>query len=233
MQLSVVIPCFNEARRLGPALERIARHLRERGIEHEIIVVDDGSTDGTRSVAAGFPSVALTSARGNRGKGYSVREGVLRARGDLVLVTDADLSTPIEELDRFLVLAETFDIVIGSRAMPDSLVTTTWYRRLLGRTGHALIVLCAVRGIRDTQCGFKLYRQAAARALFSRQTLERFGFDFEILHLAQRAGMRIREEPVRWVNSPQSHVRWYDYPRTLLELARVAWNRHRGDYEDP
>jgi len=229
----VVIPCFNEAACLGSTLERIITHLRDHRIEHEIIVVDDGSTDGTRGVAATFPSVVISPARPNRGKGYSVREGVLAARGNLVLITDADLSTPITALDRFLVLAKTFDVIVGSRAMPGAEVTTTWYRRVLGRVGHKFIALCAVRGIRDTQCGFKLYRQRAAHALFSRQTLDRFGFDFEILHLAQRTGLRIREEPVPWVNSPHSHVRWHDYLRTLVELARVTWNRFRGVYDRP
>ncbi len=228
--LSVVIPCFNEEGRLGRTLERIRDHLAGRQIDHEIIVVDDGSTDGTRRVAAAFPTVRLTSIRANRGKGFSVRQGMLLAQGDLVLMTDADLSTPIEELDRFLRLVETADVVIGSRALPGAAVQTVWYRKLLGRLGHLMIAALAVRGITDTQCGFKLFRREAVAKVFPKQTLERYGFDFEVLFLAQRQGLRIHEEPVRWVNDPLSKVRWRDYPGTLAEVLHVAWNRVRGDY---
>ena len=230
MLLSVVIPCFNEEGRLGRTLERIREYLSRGQIDHEIIVVDDGSTDGTRDVAAAFPAVRLTPVRGNRGKGFSVREGMLHARGDLALMTDADLSTPIEELDRFLRLIETADVVIGSRALPGAEVKTVWYRKLFGRIGHLMIASVTVQGIQDTQCGFKLFRGETVRRIFPKQTLERFGFDFEVLFLAQRDGLRIHEEPVRWVNDPLTKVRWHDYPRTLGELLRVAWNRVRGAY---
>jgi dolichyl-phosphate beta-glucosyltransferase len=230
MMLSVVIPCFNEERRLGRTLERIRDHLDRGRTHYEIIVVDDGSTDGTREVALTLPAVRLTPIRGNRGKGFSVREGMLLARGDLVLMTDADLSTPIEELDRFLRLIRTADVVIGSRALPGAEVSTVWYRKLLGRLGHLMIAGVTVRGIRDTQCGFKLFRRGAVRRIFPEQTLDRFGFDFEILFLAQRDGLRIHEEPVRWVNDPLTKVRWQDYPGTMRELLRVGWNRLRGAY---
>lgn len=228
--LSVVIPCFNEEGRLGRTLERIRDHLDRGHAHYEIIVVDDGSTDRTREVALTFPPVRITPIRSNRGKGFSVREGMLLARGDLILMTDADLSTPIEELDRFLRLIQTADIVIGSRALPGAEVNTVWYRKLLGRLSHLMIAAVTVRGIRDTQCGFKLFRREVARRIFSEQTLERFGFDFEVLFLAQRDGFRIHEEPVRWVNDPFTKVRWQDYPRTLGELLRVGWNRLRGTY---
>lgn len=231
MKLSVVIPCYNEGQRLASTLYRIAEHLRRRGIDHETIVVDDGSTDQTRSVATAFTSVRITPPRPNRGKGSSVRQGVLMSCADLVLVTDADLSTPIEEIDHFLGVIGSCDLVIGSRVLPGATVSTAWYRHLLGRVGHVLISLCAVRGLGDTQCGFKLYRRSAAEQLFKRLTLHRFGFDFEILHLAQWSGLTIREEPVKWVNSAPSQVRWYDYPRTLIELGRVVVNRLRGSYD--
>jgi dolichyl-phosphate beta-glucosyltransferase len=145
-------------------------------------------------------------------------------------MTDADLSTPIEELDRFLRLIETADVVIGSRALPGAEVETVWHRKLLGRIGHLMIASVTVRGIQDTQCGFKLFRREAVRRIFPKQTLERFGFDFEVLFLVQRDGLRIHEEPVRWVNDPLTKVRWQDYPRTLGELLRVGWNRVRGAY---
>jgi dolichyl-phosphate beta-glucosyltransferase len=228
--LSVVVPCFNEEGRLGHTLERIRDHLGRAKTDHEIIVVDDGSTDRTREVALSFPAVRLTPIRGNRGKGYSVREGMLLARGDPVLMTDADLSTPIEELDRFLRLIETADVVIASRALPGAAVQTVWYRKLLGRLGHLIIASVTVRGLKDTQCGFKLFRREAVRQIFPKQTLEGFGFDFEVLFLAQRDGLRIREEPVRWMNDPLTKVRWHDYLKTLSELLRVVWNRLRGAY---
>jgi dolichyl-phosphate beta-glucosyltransferase len=230
MMISVVVPCFNEELRLGRTLESIRDHLSRINVSYEIIVADDGSTDGTRGAAATFPGVRLTPVRRNRGKGFSVREGMLLARGDLVLMTDADLSTPIDELDRFLRLIETADIVIGSRALPGAKVKAVWYRKLFGRLGHLLIASMSVRDIKDTQCGFKLFRRDAVQRIFPRQTVERFGFDFEILLLAQRCGLRIHEQPVPWVHDPATKVRWPDYPRTLAELMMVLWNRARGAY---
>lgn len=214
MYLSVIIPAYNEAQRIGPTLQTILAYLQAQPYAAEVIVVDDGSSDGTAELVTtcqgrGTPIFLLRHAP-NRGKGFTARRGFLQARGAFLLFTDADLSTPIEEVEKLLAAIETgADIAIGSRALPDSCIEMPqrWTRRLMGRCFNLLVRVLAVPGILDTQCGFKLFRREAALAICQRLTSARFGFDVEMLVLVRRLGYQVREVPVRWRDAPQSRVR--------------------------
>jgi dolichyl-phosphate beta-glucosyltransferase len=231
--LSVVIPAYNEARRLPPTLEKVQRHLAGR--PHEILVVDDGSDDDTaqRAAAAG---VQVLRNPGNRGKGYSVRHGMLAARGAHRLMTDADLSTPIEELDRLLAkMDEGYDVVIASRALPESNVEVRqpWYRENTGRLFNLCVRLLALPGLQDTQCGFKLFSAAAAEQAFAASRLDGFSFDVEALFVARRRGFRIAEVPVTWRNDEATRVDTFKGAVAFLDLARIRVNDARGAYDVP
>ena len=232
MELSVVIPAYNEARRLGPTLDRVTAYLRERGGEHEVLVVDDGSTDGTASLVATHPapSVRLVRQPENRGKGAALRRGVLESRGRRVLLCDADLSTPIEDLERLeRRLAAGAALAIGSRGVIESDVSVRQplYRELMGKTFNRIIRLLGVRGLRDTQCGFKLLDGEVARRLFAELRTSGFAFDVELLWLATRHGYRIEEVGVRWVDSPDSRVHpLFDAAAMLRDVLVMRW-RHR------
>lgn len=248
--LTVVVPAYNEEHRLRPTLDAICAHLRadpERWGDWELIVVDDGSTDGTAAVAAEAaadePRVNVLTSEENRGKGHALRLGVLASYGRRVLVTDADLATPIEELDALddLLVDEddAYDsdhgagtsAVIGSRALPDSRVEVHQrpLREWLGRCGNRLIRLVAVRGIHDTQCGFKLFDGNKARAAFAASRLDGWGIDVEILRHFRRAGWPVAEVPVRWSHQSGSKVRPADYGRVLLELLRLRTRLRPAD----
>ncbi|MGW3402793.1 dolichyl-phosphate beta-glucosyltransferase [Streptomyces zhihengii] len=232
VDLTVVVPAYNEEIRLRPTLDAICAHLRadpERWGTWELIVVDDGSTDGTakiaREAAAEEPRIHVLSDGTNRGKGHALRTGVLASYGRRVLFTDADLATPVEELDRLdaELTATGADAAIGSRAHPDARIEVH-QRRLrewLGRSGNRLIRLVAVSGIRDTQCGFKLFDGDRARAAFADSRLDGWAIDVEILRHFRRAGWEVAEVPVRWSHMPGSKVRPGDYGRVLLELLRL------------
>jgi dolichyl-phosphate beta-glucosyltransferase len=231
--LSVVIPAFNEVRRLPPTLEKIQRHLAGR--PHEILVVDDGSQDGTaeRAAAAG---VEVLRNDGNRGKGYSVRRGMLAAKGAQRLMTDADLSTPIEELDRLLgKMDEGYDVVIASRALPESNVEIRqpWYRENTGRLFNLCVRMLALPGLQDTQCGFKLFSATAAEQSFAPARLDGFSFDVEALFVARRRGFRIAEVPVTWRNDEATRVDTFKGAVAFLDLARIRLNDLRGTYDVP
>ncbi|MEU7578625.1 dolichyl-phosphate beta-glucosyltransferase [Streptomyces sp. NPDC041068] len=226
VDLSVVVPAYNEERRLGPSLAAICDYLdaTERG-EWEVIVVDDGSTDRTAEIAAeasaADPRVQLVSGEHNRGKGHALRLGVLASYGRRVLVTDADLAAPIEELDVLdKALTEGHAAAIGSRARPGASIGRHQHRlrELLGRTGNFLIRSVAVPGIRDTQCGFKLFDGDRAREAFAESRLHGWGIDVEILQYFRRAGWPVSEVPVRWSHQEGSKVRPLDYVRVLAEL---------------
>lgn len=241
MHLSVIIPAYNEEQRIRDTLHMMQAYLQRQPYTAEIIVVDDGSQDGTASLVRAFdtspPCISLLQNDRNRGKGFSVRQGFLHAGGDYLLFSDADLSTPIEAVETLLTeLQETCDIAIGSRALPGSRVEVhqPWYRENMGRLFNLFVQALAVPGIHDTQCGFKCFRRAAALAICQRMTTERFGFDVEMLYLARRLGYRVREVPVVWRNSPQSRVRvWRDSIAMLNELIQIRWNGVRGRYDRP
>lgn len=235
--LSVVIPAYNEEQRLGGTLERLFEYLQAQPYDSEVIVVDDGSRDRTAQIAAevdagGIPLEILQNTP-NRGKGYSVRRGFLAARGERVLFSDADLSTPIEEVEKLLSLMEEADVAIASRALADSDVTVhqPWYREGMGRMFNVIVQTFALRGIRDTQCGFKCFTREAARAVCQLLTCDRFAFDVEMLYLARKQGFIIREAPVTWINSEKSTVcPVSDSASMILDVLRIRWNDLRGRY---
>jgi dolichyl-phosphate beta-glucosyltransferase len=225
--VSVIIPAFNEAARLGPTLGEVERFLSARGESYEIVVVDDGSTDKTSEVARRF-AVTVLRQEPNAGKGAALRRGVLASRGDRVLLCDADLSTPIGELERLEARLAEAELVVGSRGVADSRVAVRqpWYRETMGRIFNLLVRMLAVPGIRDTQCGFKLIRGDVARELFARLTVTRFAYDVELLWLARRAGYRVVEVGVEWHNSTDSRVHALrDSTRMLLDLLRLRLRR--------
>lgn len=224
--LSVVIPAYNEEQRLRRHVPAIVAYLQSRNWQFEIIVVDDGSRDGTAAVARTLP-VRLISYTPNRGKGAAVKTGMLAAEGRYVLFTDADQSTPIQEVEKLLAKVERdgYDIAIGSRAMPGAQVeqAQAWHRALAGKLFGIATRCLAIRGIRDTQCGFKLMRRDVAQSVFPQVTSTSAIFDIELLVVATRAGYRIAEVPVRWVHDPDTRIP-YNLRRAIriwLELFRI------------
>jgi len=223
--LSVVIPAHNEAERIGPTLEQVLAYLGRQSYTWEVVVVDDVSHDATAEVVAAFqqrePRLRLVQRSGKPGKGAAVQAGMLAARGRRVLFSDADLSTPIEEAQKLLAAVENerYDIAIGSRALPESdlRVRQPWYREAMGRIFNLMVRVVALHGFRDTQCGFKLFRGEVAQDLFRRQTITGFAFDVEILFIAVKRGLRVKEAPVTWINSPRSKV---DPVRDSLRMMR-------------
>jgi dolichyl-phosphate beta-glucosyltransferase len=239
--LSIIIPAFNEEARLAPTLQGAVGALRARGVSGEVIVVDDGSRDGTSALVqrltAEFPEVRLVRLAANHGKGYAVRSGMLNAMGDLALFADADGATPWDQLARLeAAMAAGADVAIGSRALAsaETRVQARWYRRLMGRTFHRFVELLTVRGFRDTQCGFKLFRGAVAHDLFARMRMDGFSFDVEVLLMAQRGGHRVVEVPVNWVHQPGSQVSLVrDSLRMARDLFVIRANALRGEYDRP
>jgi dolichyl-phosphate beta-glucosyltransferase len=229
ISLSVVIPAYNEERRLPGTLATILPFLRARGESFEVLVVDDGSTDRTAEVArqAG-PEVSVLQNPGNRGKGYSVRNGMLAAKGEWRLMSDADLSTPIEELDSLkAALKGGGEIAIASRAVLGANLQKrqSIMRESSGRFFNLLVRLLHLPGINDTQCGFKLFSAAAAVAAFSNSRLDGFAFDVEALVLARRAGFGIREVAVTWRNDEQSRVSFLRGLAAFVDLFRLWFRR--------
>jgi dolichyl-phosphate beta-glucosyltransferase len=213
LELSVVIPAFNEEQRLPRTIEKIERYLAGRGVSYELILVDDGSRDGTRQVmdaaAQRNQNVRLEALPGNRGKGRALAAGVAVARGKEVLVTDADLSTPIEELEKLeAALKAGAGVAIASRAVRGSQVEVPQpaYRVLMGKAFNLIVQLVLLPGIWDTQCGFKLFRADVAQPVFAALTTDGFGYDPEVLYLAKRRGVRIAEVPVVWRHSAPTKV---------------------------
>jgi dolichyl-phosphate beta-glucosyltransferase len=230
-RLSVVIPAFNEAARLPAYLDEVVSFLEGRGEAYEVLVVDDGSTDGTvasvRSLVDRYPAVRVLPLGRNRGKGAAVRAGMLAASGMARLFTDADGATPIAELKRLEpALAAGADVVIGSRALADPAVarSTRTHRVLAGRVFSWLVARLGLRGVVDSQCGFKLFTAAAAEALFGALETAGFGFDVELLLRAQRAGYRVVEVPVNWADQAGSKVGVLrSGPGMLGQIARARW----------
>lgn len=212
-------------------LKSVLAYFFTKRIEHEIIVVDDGSFDQTSVLLEGFPSVKKISFLNNQGKGAAVKKGVSEATGDFILFMDADNSTKIAELDRFLKITEDgHDIVIGSRALSgSSVLPQPWLKKIAGKLGNKAIQLLLLPGIKDTQCGFKLFTKKTLR-IFNQQTLSGFGFDFEILWLAKKSGYTVAEAPVEWINHPRSTVKTSDYFKTLRDLLKVRFNNLKGKY---
>ena len=237
--LSLVIPAYNEAARIPGTLESISTFLHSQAIDAEIVVVDDGSTDATSEIVTQFskqyPGVRLIRNSVNRGKGFSVRRGFLEAQGTYVLLTDADLSTPIEEINKLFQALQPQSAVaaIGSRALDRSLVGThqPFYRESAGRLFNFLVRLLSGLPFHDTQCGFKLFMRESARRAFELQRVPGFGFDPEVLFLIQKLGGKAVEVPVRWNNSPGTKVRFFrDSSRMLWDLVALRLRAILGRY---
>jgi dolichyl-phosphate beta-glucosyltransferase len=239
--LSIVIPAFNEQGRLEPTLRSYLAYCRRQARNVELVIVDDGSTDGTTPLvdrlAAEFPELRLIRLAQNEGKGYAVRSGVVNARGSRILFADADGATPLDQIERLeAALDAGADVAIGSRALDaaDGLVEARIHRRVIGRAFHLLVRLAGVNGIADTQCGFKLFRGPVAHTLFSRMRTSGFSFDVEVLMMAAVSGYRIAEVPVRWTHQPGSRVNLVsDSGRMAWDLVRIRWWRLQGLYATP
>jgi dolichyl-phosphate beta-glucosyltransferase len=236
-ELSIVIPAYNEELRLPATLSRIAAYIRSCGRPVEVVVVDDGSRDRTIAVGESFrgeiPSLRVISNGQNRGKGYSVRHGMQEATGRVVLFTDADLSAPIEEVEKLLPAMQNNDVAIGSRAVDRSLITVheSPFREFAGIVFNKLVRLILWLPFVDTQCGFKAFRRDSSRILFEQQTIERFGFDPELLYLARHHGLRSVEIPVRWGHSPATKVNMLrDSVQMFLDVFIIRWNSLTGRY---
>jgi len=238
MYISVIIPAYNEGKNIANTVRSIFGYLKGKNIEHEIIVATDGSTDKTaeivRLLKTEIPTLDLIEYQDNKGKGFAVKAGMIKAKGDLRLFTDADNATPIEHLDKFLpYVVEGYQVVIGSIAVSGHKVAAgsepAW-RRLFGKLGNLFIQIMAVPGIHDTQRGFKLFTAEAAEKIFSKLTIERFGFDIEALALARRFGYKIKEVPVDWKNAAESRVSLRSYFQVLTETIKIRWNLWMGKY---
>lgn len=241
--LSIVIPAYNEENRIGRTLGATFDYLAGQSYGSEVIVVNDGSTDRTaemvRELSGRFGiDLRLLENPGNRGKGYSIRHGMLAANGEIVLFYDADLSTPTSEIVKVIkpIADGSYDIVFGSRALDRSLIGTrqSFLREFVGRAGNWVQYLFTGLKFRDTQCGFKAFRRETAQAVFPLQQIDGFGFDPEILFIASRQGWRLLEIPVIWNHVEGSKVHVIGSPlKVLLEVMTIRWNQLTGKYEDP
>jgi dolichyl-phosphate beta-glucosyltransferase len=237
---SIVIPAYNESARVGVTLEKVLAYVAQRGWDAEIIAVDDGSCDNTaeiiRSYAAKNPRLRLLQNPGNRGKGYSVRNGMLHAQGEILLFSDADLSSPIEEADKlFAAIAAGADIAVGSRWLRRELQTQRqpFYRQIFGRTFNLMLRIALGLRFKDTQCGFKAFNDRAAKAIFPLQKIERWGFDPELLYLARKLGFKVAEVPVEWAHREGTRISpLRDGTRMFGEMLKIRWNGLTGKYDD-
>jgi dolichyl-phosphate beta-glucosyltransferase len=230
--MSIVIPAYNEEKRIRNSLSEACAFLNDSGMDYEVVVVDDGSSDGTsrivESVARISPKVRLVGYEKNKGKGHALRTGVLVTTGDFVLVMDADLSTPMEELGKLMPYLSDggFDIAIGSRALAlsDIIRKQPWWRRSMGKMFNRIVKVLVIGDFSDTQCGFKLFRGGAARNLFREAKIDRFAYDVEILARAKKKGYGMKEVPIRWINSPESRVDpLKDSLQMLADLVRIRF----------
>lgn len=235
--ISIVVPAFNEGANIETIVRSIDGFLRAGFTSYEIIVVDDGSSDQTVQALRSLSRIPLKILCNgvNRGKGYSVKKGIEFAEKEFVLLCDADLSTPLGEVNKFFdYFAQGYDIVIGSRALPDSrlAVRQGLLRRSMGKTFNFFVQALLFRGIKDTQCGFKCFKREQARKLFALQRVERFCFDVEILFIARRRGLKIKEAGVEWANRPESRVAILrDSINMFTDLFKIRMNGWRGAYE--
>jgi len=237
IDLSIIVPSFNEELRLPASLDRIAAYVNGSGRSTEVLVVDDGSTDRTAEVAAAYrdriPHLRVLKNGANRGKGYSVRHGMLEAKGQIVLFTDADLSAPIEEADKLLAAMGQYDLAIGSRAMDRSLISVheSAFREFAGIVFNKIVRVVLRLPFVDTQCGFKSFHRERCRIIFEQQRIERFGFDPELLYLARHHGLKAVEIPVRWAHSPATKINMLrDSIQMFVDVFTIRSNALLGRY---
>ena len=236
--LSIIIPAYNEGVPIRSTIDAVWRYLARRGAGFEIIVVDDGSTDGTAGIVkdlrTAYPGLTCIENAGNRGKGASVRRGFLQSRGDLVLFSDADLSTPAEEFGNLLAAVEDgADIAAGSRAHKGSRILKRQRacRELMGKSFNLMVRALGMSALRDTQCGCKVFRRETCTRIFLEQRVNRFAFDVELLFLAERAGLKVVEVPVQWINAPASTVRLFpDSARMAFDIIAIRVRQMEGRY---
>ena len=239
MHLSIIIPAYNEQERLPLTLSKIHSYCNSQGYNYEVLVVDDGSTDNTTRVVTDNPlsktgKLRILKNQRNRGKGHSVKKGIMASKGDYVLFSDADLSTPIEEVEKlFSVLNEKCDIAIGSRSIKGAQIKVhqPFYREYMGKFFNKLVRIFVLKGIIDTQCGFKLFKGSIARDIATRMQIDGFAFDVEMLYLAGRSGYRIKEVPIVWENSPLSKVSPVtDSFKMLFDILSIKKLHERTEY---
>lgn len=238
VQYSIVIPAYNESARIGRTLSEVLRSIEKNGWNAEVLVVNDGSTDDTTAIVQSFatahPIIRLIENEGNRGKGYSVRHGMLAAAGSIVMFTDADLSSPMDEAERlFAALREGADVAIGSRWLERKRQTIhqPLYRQFFGRCFNAVTRMVMRLPFADTQCGFKAFTSSAAQTIFQLQRIERWGFDPEILFIALKRGYTVREVAVTWGHDERSRISYLkDGIKMLEELMYIRWNAMVGAY---
>ena len=238
---SIIIPAYNESARLGTTLDRVLGYVSHQHWDAEVIVVDDGSRDTTadliRRYAQSHPSIRLLENPGNRGKGYSVRNGMLNASGEVLLFSDADLSAPIEESARlFSAIQSGADIAIGSRWLEPEMQThrQSLLRQFYGRLFNLALRILLGLNFKDTQCGFKAFTRAAAQQIFPQQRIERWGFDPELLYLARRSGLKVKEVAVQWAHVEGTRISpLRDGLRMFEEALRIRWNAMTGKYSKP
>lgn len=238
LYLSIIIPAYNEERKIVSTLGRVLKYLSTKHYLWEIILVDDGSIDRTSEVARGMiKDEGLTVIKNpvNQGKGYSVKKGVLASNGEVILFSDADLSTPIEELDKIITwLNEGYDIVIGSRALPESAIEIRQprYREIMGKIFNIIVRTIGLNEFRDTQCGFKCFKREGALKAFNLQKINGFAFDVEILYIAKKFGLKIKDVPIRWINSSESKVHLIKgFLSMFLELLKIRLYDWKGYYK--
>ncbi len=235
-EISIVIPAYNEERRIGRTIRKISDYLDKNGFKYEIILVDDGSTDSTIKQVLDLDklNIAIFRNKKNRGKGYSVRKGIQKAKYPYVLFTDSDLATPIEELEKFKpIIMKGYDLIIGSRNLTNSRIDNPqpFHRRAMGRIFSLIVSAIGVSGFKDTQCGFKLFRTDAAKEIVRRQTISGFSFDVELLLIAKTRKYRVKEMPVIWNNNIESTLNPIkDSMRMLKDLMKIRMNAISGRY---
>lgn len=227
--LSVIIPAYNEAKRLPLTLIDIDKHLKGAGFSYEIIIVNDGSKDATLEIAKRFSHLIKNLKiidQKNTGKGGAVKRGMMEAKGKIRLFTDADNSTSIDQFNKMIpYLNEGYDIIIGSRDIKGArlIPSQPWHKRIAGNLGNLFIQTLLLRGVWDTQCGFKAFTEEAAEKIFPLIKINHWGFDVEILALSKKMGYKIKEIPVIWINNPFSHVSAMAYLQVLLEVIKIRW----------
>ncbi len=227
--ISIVIPAYNEAERIGPTIETIQDYFSKKNQSFDILVVNDGSRDNTGNIVVNRAKerrdVTLLESSVNQGKGASVKRGIIQAASDLILLTDADLSTPIEEFEKLVPWIQNgYDIVIGSRGMKKSeiVLKQPWHRRIMGKVFNLLVRILILNDFTDTQCGFKLFSRQAAKRIFRASRIDGFAFDVEVLFIAKKMGYKTMEVPVKWIDSPHSKINPLRDPvKMLLDLLRI------------